>query len=106
MTACPASEKLKGLGPQSFRKGSLVISSINKPDHYIVSSLHVFEYTFVCDSAPIAHRRLTIILVNREDDDYRRIYNTLEKNPSRIFETINLRYYSSYYNILFYRDYL
>ena len=59
MTACPASEKLKGLGPQSFRKGSLVISSINKPDHCMVSSLHVFEYTFVCDSAPTAHRRLT-----------------------------------------------
>ena len=70
MTACPASEKLKGLGPQSFRKGSLVISSINKPDHYMVSSLHVFEYTFVCDSAPTAHRRLTVNYL-----DIRSIYN-------------------------------
>ena len=62
ITACPASEKLKGLGPQSFRKGSLVISSINKLDYYIVSLLYVFKYTFIYDSAPIAHRRLIVLI--------------------------------------------
>ena len=62
MTAYPASEKLKALGPQSFRKGSVVISSIKKPDYCIVSSLHVFVYTFIYDSAPIAHRRLTVLI--------------------------------------------
>ena len=63
ITAYPASEKLKGLGPQSFRKGSVVISSINKPDHCIVSLLYVFVYIFVYDSAPTAHRRLIVIYV-------------------------------------------
>ena len=39
-----------------------MISSINKPDYYIVSLLHVFEYTFIYDSAPTAHRRLIVIV--------------------------------------------
>ena len=61
-TACPASEKLKEPGPQSFRKGSVVISLLNEIDHCMVSSLHVFEYTFVCDSAQTARRTLTVLI--------------------------------------------
>ena len=45
-----------------------------------------------------------VTLVNKEDDDCGRIRNTLEKDPSRTFETINLNHYSSYNNALFYKD--
>ena len=56
----PASENLKEPGPQSFRKGSIVISLSNKIDHCMVFSLHVFEYTLVYDGAETARRTLTI----------------------------------------------
>ena len=39
-----------------------MISSINKPDYYIVSLLYVFKYTFIYDSAPIAYRRLIVLI--------------------------------------------
>ena len=49
---------------------------------------------------------IRVILVNKEDNNCEYIYNTLKKDPSRIFETINLYYYSSYNNVLFYKDHL
>ena len=45
-----------------------------------------------------------VTLVNKEDNNCKRICDTLKKDPSRIFETINLRYCSSYNSILFYKD--
>ena len=45
-----------------------------------------------------------VALANKEDDDCERIRDALEKDPSRIFETINLRHCSSHDNALFYKD--
>ena len=45
-----------------------------------------------------------VTLVNKEDNDYEHIHNALEKDPSRIFETINLHHCSSHNNALFYKD--
>ena len=47
---------------------------------------------------------IKVALVNREDDNCRYIRDTLEENLSRVFEAINLRYYSTYNNALFYRN--
>ena len=41
-----------------------MISSINKLDLCIVFLLHVFEYTFIYNSALIAHRRLISIYID------------------------------------------
>ena len=43
-------------------------------------------------------------LANKEDDDCGRIRDALARDPSQIFETINLRHCSSYNNALFYKD--
>ena len=48
------------LGPSRDREGSIVISLSNEIDHCMVFSLHVFEYTFVYDSAETARRTLTV----------------------------------------------
>ena len=87
--SCPASKKLKGLGPRSFRKGSIVISSINKPDHYIVSLLHVFEDTLVYDSAPTAHRRLTLEFPALPLDEISELYRKISCESHDLVTTVS-----------------
>ena len=39
-----------------------MISSINKPDYYIVSLLYIFIYTFIYNSALIAYYRFIVLI--------------------------------------------
>ena len=45
-----------------------------------------------------------VTLANKEDEDCERIREALIENLNRVFETINLRYYSNRDNALFYED--